>query len=212
MTGGYNHNYGGATVYVDISHLQGTIQGMRDVLAPDRFHEVMRRTFNDAGRKVKSIVRKEVPKDYNVTASWAGDAVGWPKQQGIGVVIPIKGKRGSIGGLYSASGPRGRPRKGVKTKIYAKIVRAGRSTLPDTLPHQGGQPPFFLPGVGSRNNRIVMTRKFANKPKPIVRVVGLGVPQMPINKSREDVQDEIRKVIETRLVHHYQIMINQKVR
>ena len=113
---GYNSNYGGAPIYVDMSDLSETIHKMKNVMSGPAFEEMMRRTFMDAGRKVKTIVRKEVPQDYEVTAAWAGSKVGWPKRQGgagkIGVVVPIKGTRGSIGGRYKVSGARGRPAKG----------------------------------------------------------------------------------------------------
>lgn len=196
---GYNNNYGGSVIYVDISDLMDTINMMKAAMSRPAFEEMMRRTFMDAGRKVKTIVRKEVPQDYAVTASWAGSQVGWPKANGggqIGVTVPIKGARGSIGGRFKASGPRGRPAKGKRAKINAKIVKGQTSTMPETMAHQGGQPPFMVGGVA-------FTRKYAGKSHPIVHVVGLGVPQMPINKSRDDVQKDIKEVVEKRLVHHF---------
>ena len=169
-------------------------------MSTSSFEEMMRRTFNDAGKKVKTIVRKEVPKEYAVTAAWAGSAVGWPKSQGgagkIGVVVPINGTRGSIGGRFKASGPRGRPKKGRRAKINAKILKGASSTMPDVMAHQGGQPPFM---IGS----VAFTRKYKGKSHPIVHVVGLGVPQMPINKSRDEVEKDIKEVVEKRLVHHF---------
>ena len=69
---GFNRNYGGASVYVDISDLMDTINMMKIAMSSPAFDEMLRRTFNDAGKKVKSIIRKEVPKEYAVTAAWAG--------------------------------------------------------------------------------------------------------------------------------------------
>lgn len=214
---GYNSNYGGSTVYVDISDLAETLETAKKNLSEPKFNEMLRRTFNDAGKKVKTIVRQEVPKKYAVTASWAGSAVGWPKTQGgagqVGVVVPIQSKRGSIGGLYHTAGsayntgPKGAygfNKKGAwgkirgkkAAKIRAKIVKGQTSTMPDTMAHQGGNPPFLYKG-------IAFTRT-TRKSHPIASVVGLGVPQMPINKSKEDVQREIKKVVEKRLVHHFE--------
>ena len=193
---GFNKNYGGASVYVDISDLMDTINLMKNAMSTSSFEEMMRRTFNDAGKKVKTIVRKEVPKEYAVTAAWAGSAVGWPKMQGLGVVIPIKNARGSIGGRFSASGGRGRPAKGRRAKIVAKIVKGQSSTMPPTMEHQGGQPPFMVGGVA-------FTRKYAKQSHPIVHVVGLGVPQMPLNRSEAQVQKDISDVVEKRLIHHF---------
>jgi len=186
-------------LYIDMSDLTETINTMKHAMSTTAFEEMMRRTFNDAGKKVKSIVKKKAQKDYMVKQGWVASNVGWPKQREaghIGVVIPIKGARGSIGGTYKLSNPPGRPSKGKRRKIVAKIVKGQRTTLPDKMDHQGGQPPFVAHG-------IVFTRKYAGKPKPIVHVVGLGVPQMPINRSEEGVQREIMTVIEKRLDHHF---------
>ena len=190
----------GREFYVDVSDLTDTINMMKIAMSSPAFEEMMRRTFNDAGKKVKNIVREDVPRDYEVTAGWAGSMVGWPKSQGgagkIGVVVPIKGTRGSIGGRFKATGWRGRPAKGKRAKINAKIIKGQSSTLPATMDHQGGQPPFMAGGVA-------FTRKYAGKPYPIVHVVGLGVPQMPINRSEGKVQSDIKEVVEKRLVHHF---------
>lgn len=193
---GFNSNYGGSTIYIDVSQVMDTVNLMKHAMSQSAFHEMMRRTFNDAGKKVKTILRKEVPKDYQVTASWVGSQVGYPKMKGLSCVVPIKGHRGSDGGRFPVKGSRGRPRKGVKKSIQVTILRGTSNTLPATLPHQGGQPPFMM-------GKVVMTRKFAHQAKPIVHVVGLGVPQMPINKSEDSVQEEISKVVETRLEHHF---------
>ena len=200
-SGGFNSNYGGSGFYIDVSQVMDTVDKMKRVMAPAQFHEMMRRTFNDAGRQVKTIMRTEIPKDYEVTAGWVGSKVGWPKPQGLGVVIPIKGTRGSIGGRFAVLGQRGRPSKKSKraAKINAKIAKGRASTMPAKMEHQGGQPPFMI-------GKVAFTRKYANKSHPIVHVVGLGVPQMPINKSREDVEKAIRKVVETRLVHHFEVL------
>lgn len=203
---GYNKNYGGATLHVDISDLEDTIDEMRKIMTVDRFEEMLRRTFNDAGKKVRTIMRKEVPKEYMVTAAWVGSKVGWPQRdtrRRIGVIIPIKGERGTIGGRFKKSFAKGRPKKGQKRPIYASIVREKKSKMPETFPHQGYQPGFIGP------NGVMFTRKYPDRRLPIVRVVGLGVPQMPINRSEEDVQGEIHKVIENRLPHHFKVLFKK---
>ena len=202
----------GGIVYVDISDLMGTINMMKNAMSEGSFNEMMRRTFMDAGRKVKTIMRQEVPKEYEVTAGWVGGQVGWPKAGGeagqISVVVPIKGKRGSIGGRFHATGGSftrkgytrsdGRVVKAAKINkaIKAKMVKGRASAMPATMDHQGGQPPFMVGGVA-------FTRKYAKRSHPIVHVVGISVPQMPINRSEEDVQREIHKVVEQRLEHHF---------
>lgn len=197
-SGGFNSNYGGSGFYIDISQVMATIEMMQRVMTPAQFNEMLRRTFNDAGRKVKTIMRREIPQDYEVSAGWVGSQVGWPKPRGIGVVIPIKGTRGSIGGRFPVAGQRGRPsKKGSKraVKINTKLLKGTTSTLPSVMQHQGGNPPFMVGGVA-----FTRTTK---KSHPIAHVVGLGVPQMPLNESRGDVEKAIQEVVEKRLQHHF---------
>lgn len=217
--GYYNKNYGGAAIYVDISDLKDKITSIKNTLNKKQFETVLRRTFNEAGRKVKTIVRREVPKQYSVKASWAGEAVGKPEKIGggqIGVVIPIKGVRGSIGGTFATAGsatnitPGGAygtsKKKGYHklrgkraAKIRAKIYKGQLSTMPGAMKHQGGNPPFLAKG-------IAFTRK-TDKDRPIVRVVGLSVPQMPLNKSKDDIEREIVAVVENRLQHNFDYLM-----
>jgi len=192
--------------YVDISDLQETIDHMKSCLTPDRAREMMRRTFNDTGRKVKTILGQEVPKKYEAPANWVKSQVDYPRPGGggeVSVVVPVKGTRGVIGKRFPIARGRGRPpkrRKGVPVVIRAKIVKGQISTLPSKMKHQGGQPPFIAKGV-------VRTRKYPNRKKPIVTVVGLGVPQMPINRARADVERELKEHLEKRLVHHFGVMM-----
>lgn len=216
----YNRNYGGASIYVDLRHINNTINTMKSAMSRTNFEKMMSRTFNDAGRKVKTIIRTEVPKDYMVKPNWVGSMVGWPKSQDggkIGVIVPIKGARGSIGKTFGATGG-AFTRKGytysrkgktinvkkarINKRIKAKILKNQASILPYSMKHQGGQPPFIAGGV-------VFTRKYANEPYPIVHVVGLSVPQMPLNKSKERVQKEIRDVVEKRLAHHFKYLLGK---
>lgn len=211
QSGGYNANYGGAGLYIDVSDVVQTMEKLSLIMRQDNFQEMMRRTFVDAGRKVKTIIRQEVPKEYQVTAGWAGKHVGSMQLQSLGVVIPLKGARGSDGGTFKATGGqyavkastvhmkdgtvRSRKASWRSRKIKVGLVRGTMSQLPATMDHQGGQPPFMRGGV-------VFTRK-TKKRYPIVSVVGLGLPQMPINRSEESVQKQISEYTMKRLEHHF---------
>lgn len=207
-SGGYNSNYGGAYLYLDLSEVEQTFNDLKAGLSEDQAKRLLRRTLTEGARKVKTILKTEIPQEYEMPPSVIDPAVKRWKQasDGIGAVIPIKDHRHSIGGRYAVTtGHRGRPKKGVKYKLKAKIVKGTVSTLPDTLPHQGGNPPFR-----PKHSKMVFTRKYKNKALPIMRVVGLGVPQMPVNRSLEAVQDEIRSYILGRLEHNYRFMFGLK--
>lgn len=221
--GGYNRNYGGSMLYIDVTQVTQTMEKLRVCMSKPKFDEMLRRTFNDAGKKVKTILRQEVPEDYEVTAGWVGKHVGFPVPfsgaGGIGVKVPLDGVRGSIGGTFHASGGyhryshatrvhmadgtvRSRKAHWRNARVRAAIVKGNTSTMPMHMRHQGGNPPFMVGGVA-------FTRK-TNSRFPIVRVVGLAMPQMPINRSEGDVQKEIADYTMKRLAHHFSYLISTK--
>ncbi len=189
------------SVYVDMSDLQSKIEYLRLVLTRDQFEKVMYRTFGEVGKKAKSLIAKEVVQDYAVTQKWVKDNMGSYRLSMGGAypvtcTIPLKGHKGSIGGRFALSSPARSRRQG---RVRARIVRAGVSTLPQSMDNQGGNPPFVAGGVA-------FTRRTKAR-LPIVRVVGLGVPQMPLNRSAEKVQDALLDYAGQRLEHHFQRMI-----
>lgn len=192
-------------ITVDTSDLQHLMNSMKAVLTKHQFELLMYRVFKRTGAHVKTIIKREVPKDYEAKPSWIASNIGTPKMNtggaggSVGCTIPIDGARGVIGSRFPAAGPRGRRRKSGKYSITAHIVKGQSSTLPALMSHQGGQPPFF-------NGSIVMTRKGKSR-LPIVRVAGLGVPQMPMNRSKENVQEDILNTIQTRIEHEWRVLV-----
>lgn len=188
---------GNRFLYIDVSELDGTIDKMRAVLDPAAFERMMYRTLKEVGNRAKVPIARAVQDEYEVKQAWVKGAMGKPKMSvgdGVQCVIPIDGHRGSIGGTYKASGGH-LSKSGGKLKLRAHIVKSQRSTLPEKMDHQGGQPPFMANGVA-------FTRKTKER-FPIVRVVGLGVPQMPINRAEPEVQKQIVELLEKRLEHNY---------
>ena len=176
------------TINVDVSHALSVCNQLKDKMSKAKFDECLEITVRDTGnRAVKKIIKQEIPQEYAVTSGWVGSKVLGAKFSGGGgsvtCIVPVKGERGTIGGIFAAGGggrAKGRAKgskemkklkRGGGSNITAQILRGGASTLPGTLPHQGGNPPFRMP------NGAVMTRK-TSASHPIVRVVGRAVPQM----------------------------------
>ncbi len=180
---------------LDVSDVQRMANQLRQFMSEAAFKTMLRRTVSNTGRKVKSIIRKEVPKIYQADGGWVASAVGAPRNGGgggISCVIPIKGSRGTLGSRFPAQG-------GGKAGVQAMLLRGSWSSLPSHLPHQGGNPPFFAMG-------IVMTRK-TNRSHPIVRVSGLAVPQMPMNRSRASVENEIINYMGKELERQFNLLV-----
>ena len=214
---GYNQNYGGALVSVDVSECVATMNKLASIMSPDKAHELFRRTLVETGRKVRPVAKAVFPGEYVMKSSWIGGAVKAMKIIGTDEVqVPIRTDRGTIGGTFPASGGAykvdatvvhmkdGTTRKRNKhirnRAIKAKIVRSGESVLPDRMPTwQGGQPPFMMKN-GSK--KVVMTRSGPAR-FPIHRVVGLAIPQPPINRSQQKFEREIQAYMQKRLEHNF---------
>lgn len=210
---GFNANYGGAIVYLDVSEAVAKMNQLATVLAPNKAHELFRRTLTDAGKQVKQIAKSDIPNEYVMKPAWIGSAVGFPQMIGTdSCKVIIKNARGSIGGVFPASGGAykvqgttvhmadgtTRQRKAhIRTRaIRAKIVTSNVSTLPSRMPAwQGGQPPFMMGG-------LAMTRSGASR-FPIHKVVGLAVPQPPVDRSHDEMQQHIEQYMMQRLEHHF---------
>lgn len=210
MAKGYNSNYqgrrgGGLGFYIDTSDAERLLKELSEKLTKARADLIMQRAMSNTGRKVKSIIRKAAQKEYAVKLNWVSRQVGSPHKTGtVGCVIPVKGvrgilARGSKGEFAITGGQRLKGRHRYRA-IQAKIVKGTKSTLPATIPHQGGNPPFVARG-------IVFTRKYRTSSHPIVRVPGIGVPQIPINRSQEEVQEEIVGYLEQEITRQYELYL-----
>lgn len=191
-------NGGGAYLYIDASELQRKIATLRGVLSTAGFNRVITRTFNEVGRKSRTLIAKEVQKDYAVTQKWVKSQIGgYTLGNGVGggvvCVIPLSSHKGTIGGRFKLSGR--------KRAITAKILKKGLSTMPARMKNQGGNPPFYIPKYGA-----VFTRRTSER-TPIVRVVGLAVPQMPLGRSENNVSTTLLNFGMERLEHNFVFML-----
>lgn len=194
---------------IDASELDEQITRLRSVMTPERFNQVMYGIFKRTGGHVRKILKTDLPKQYYAKSGEIGKAVGNPKVVmgglGVGCTIPVRGPRKSIGGGFSASGgAHGWNSLRRKYRVKARIVKAGQSTLPQTMASYGGQPPFR--NLGSTLGGLTFTR--AGKSRlPIMKVSGIAIPQMPMNRSEADVQRDILDYMERRIEHEFQRVI-----
>ena len=169
------------------------------ILSPDIQRKILHDTCVDTAKAVTTILARTIPKQYAVQQKFVRAGIGqWQDHSfgNINVFIPLKGTRGVIGETFKSRGKKGRPKRG-RYKISAKILKGKYTQLPDKMEHQGGNPPFVGKG------KIVYTRKYKKSAYPIVRVAGLGVPQMPLNQSEKDVTDQVIKKMSNRLDYHF---------
>lgn len=204
---------------VDTSELSGLIERMRAVHTPEQFRKVMYRALKRTGSRTRTILKREVPPDYQATPSWIGKQVGDPRTSigaEVGCSIPVEGARGWIGGSgpYKASASVGGSRittpyagrRGKRTrrayKVTANVVTAGASTLPSS-----GDAVHFMVFSGPKKGRVyARLNKSGSRIRP---AVGIGVPQMPTNRSEEAVQDGIMDVLKQRIEHEHEALVRR---
>lgn len=211
----------GSAIYldIDISDAKEKIESLRAVHTEKEMNALLRRAVTRTANHVKTIVGKEASKHYEVTQKKVKSYIGSPEiSSGVGAIgvnccIPIKGERMTIGGTFKASGgaPGWSVRKGKRYKINAKIVKGQGSTMPATMSHQGGHPPFINTSAPKLNG-VAFTRtgkKTKNGKDAIARVVGIGVPQMPMNRAEDDVQKDVMDMLMKRLEAEHKFIISK---
>ena len=204
---------------IDISDAKEKIDALRAVHTEKEMNALLRRAVTRTGNHVRTIVGKEASKHYVITQKKVKSYIGSPEISsgtgaiGVSCCIPIKGRRMSIGGTFKASGgaPGWSVRKGKRYKINAKIIKSQRSTMPEVMNHQGGNPPFINTSAPKLHG-VAFTRtgkKTKNGKDAIARVVGIGVPQMPINRAEDDIQKDVMDMLMDRLEAEHKFIISR---
>ena len=202
-------------IYVDMTDAKGLINDLRGKHTEKEFETLMARSFKKTAGRVRRILREELPKDYHVKKSSISRAVKNPRMtrtpgMAVSCCIPIEGVRHAIGGEFRASGGRYGWRgiqAGRRYQIKASILKKARSTLPEEMRRMGGKPPFRNLSARRLNN-IAFTREGKDR-LPIRPIYSIGIPQMPVNRSEDRVQNEIREYLMDRMEHEHRYMIGR---
>ena len=209
----------GVYLDVDLSKIEGTIQAMKAAHSKAEFEKLMYRAFRRTGGHVRKIMKTEVPKEYNVKAGPVGSAVKSARTtMGGGNVqcnIPIEDTRGSIGGRYNATGGRhgwkgivAGKRYKIKAQIYSKSQ--SKSVLPVKIEKHNDNAPFRNLSA-PRLNKVAFVREGKDR-LPIAKVVGIAIPQMPMNRAQDAVQEDILNYLKQRIEHEHRAIINNYAR
>lgn len=163
--------------------------------------------YRRTGGHVRKVLKQDLPKEYQIRPGEVGSAVSNAKVVsgglgGTGCIIPVRGTRRSIGeGFKASGGAHGWNSLKRKYRVKSRIVVSAQSVLPVKMSTYGDQPPFR--NLGSRLGKLTFTRKGKDR-LPIVKVEGIAIPQMPMNRSQSDVQKDILDYMEKRIEHEIQ--------
>ena len=194
-------------IEVDASDLQDKIERLQRNMKPEQFEHAMYGIFRLTARHVSAILRKDLPHKYEVKPSDISAAVKSPKLTmgfgGVGCTIPIRGMRGKIGSQYKASGgAHGWKSVHRKYRVKARILKGKQSTLPEKW--HAGYPPFR--NLGSKLGKLTFARSSKER-GPIMKLTGIAIPQMPMNRSEPEVQRDIKEFLAKKMDERFMALM-----
>lgn len=187
---------------IDDSEIRSEIDFLQNHLKQKSFERAMYGVFRDTARHIGVILRKDLPQKYHVRSADISSTVKNPLMQmngsNVGCIIPLRGARKSIGGYYSASGSAsGWQSVRKKYRVTAMIVKGKSSKLPSAM-KDGEMPPFR--NIPSKLGKVAFSRTGKSR-FPIKSIVGIAIPQMPMTRSRDDVERDIDQYLHERIKH-----------
>lgn len=214
---------------VDTSQLMLTMWQMEQIVGSKGIRQLAKRTVTKVPGHVRRVLPGMAQEEYHVKKKrWVSSQIlnARPRTKGefIGLVIPIEGERGILGGdnftlaqgvlnAHNANVKRRKNGKRLKPmRIKVNVLQGKVTTLPKLMPAGGGrssygnQPPFIMLSKIKRKP-LVFTRKRKDRSLPIVRVVGVGVPQMPTNRVRDKLQKDLQVFMLRQLVHEFSMYV-----
>ncbi len=194
-------------ITIDSSDFWDKVNRLKAVMTQEQFERAMYGIFRRTGRHVAQILRKDLPQKYEVKPGDISAAVKSPQLSmgfgGVGCSIPIRAVRGKIGSQYRASGgAHGWNSKHRKYKVKARVLKGAQSTLPDKW--HSGYPPFR--NLGSKLGSIAYARSSKAR-GPILKLTGIAIPQMPMNRSEPEVQQDIKEYLEKQMEERFMALM-----
>lgn len=195
------------TLDIDASDLKNKANRLQNVMKPEQFERAMYGIYKRTGRHVAAILRKDLPQKYEVKPNEISAAVKNPQLSmgfgGVGCTIPIRGVRGKIGSQYKASGQaKGWQSLRKRYRVRARIIKGQTSVLPAKW-HSGYAPFRNMP---SKLNTITYARSSKER-GPILKITGIAIPQMPLNRSEADVQQDIKDYLEKQMEERFMALL-----
>lgn len=195
------------TMEIDASDLQDKIVRLQENMTEAQFERAMYGIFQRTGRHVAQILRQDLPQQYEVKPGDISASVKSPRLSmgmgGVGCSIPIQAPRGKIGSQYRASGgAHGWNSLKRKYKVKARVIKGAQSTLPGKW--HSGYPPFR--NLGSSLGGLTYARS-SRKRGPILKLTGIAIPQMPLNRSEADVQNDIKEYLEKQMEERFMALM-----
>lgn len=200
-------------LYLDVKEFDRLLRKYERELSEETYEKIIRGFASDMQRRAITPINRAIRTQYNVGVSEVISAFGTLKtvQEDSRLIKCWFNVRGVRKGIPNqAPGKRG-PRRG---NLYAKILKGGEEPLPKT-----GRRPHILIYNGAvrvvQGNKTYMGAekktlasgkvKVYRRRRPVTsRAVSLAIPQMPVNRAKPMVLEQIGELMVKRLTHQAQ--------
>lgn len=196
-----------AWLKINVSPLKSHLDELKQVLGPANFNKVMGIAVMETGRRLKTQVAREVRVDYNVKHGEVLQSISAPKFTGQGAsvscVLNIRNSRIKI----PNSGGGNKRRKGAiysKKGLRAKIAK-GDEPLPTSGPkahfvkRSNGQVIVFTGGKFAMKEKFhtehATDKLYTVHKKKYRQGVGISIPQMPMTRSADRIEQWTQKML-----------------
>lgn len=218
---------------LDVSDLLEKMDEFSRRVSPATFEKVYRYTFKETGNKVKTISDPLIRKKYKAPSRKVKAAFQKPIISTSGTIVcmvPLRDIRGKIGrkGMFAGTSAPGAqvlvgknsllPTRGSRKHFYI-----GRGSLAGHVfvrhddnktwigTRRASEYESFTDSMGRSRRRltgkVIETGKRIRKGS-ITHAVGIGTPQMPMNRAADEVQGAVLAYAHKRFTHHAQRALN----
>ena len=212
---------------IDVSDVVEKMNEFSCRVSPGTFEKVYRYTFRDVGKAVKTVADPLIRKEYRAKSRKIKSAFKTPIISTSGqivLMVPVSDIRGKIGkkGMFNAtSGPGAQivtagnsllPTKGSRVHFY---VSSGRLAGHMFVRHNDGKvwrgtrrqqtKEAFQDSLGrNRTRKTGEVKEYGTRKRvgSITHAVGIGVPQMPMNRAADEVQSAVLTRAHQRFEHY----------
>lgn len=186
------------TIDIDTSELEDTLAFVRSRLTDKQMETVMRRVFRRTGKHVRTIVKRDIPKHYEVTAGAVSSETRAPQIASMSCKVPIVGPRRTIGVQFKAKGQaRGWESLHKKYKVQAKIIKGTWTTTEGNnfrnIPSSLGKQAF---------------QRFGRR-LPIKKTLGPAIPEMANHLAEPDIQKDVLELMEKRVMQEMRFILSR---
>lgn len=214
-----------AVLNIDVSEVKDLYEGLAEGLTNEEAKKMLTRALKRTATHVRQMAAEEVADDYFISKAMVKKHMGPTQIQfgangaDVSAGIPLRGHRLSIGGKgkggingFSASGgAHGWKALSLRKryKVKAKVVQAvGQSILPTEM--DGGYTDVKNAPFRNFDAKVLNGVTFVREKQsrlPIRKVMGIAVPQMPMNRSADDIQENTVNFLMERMEHEYDYII-----